>query len=103
MMLDVAHVNLTFKPVPGIKNCATDFRSRQPRNSWEAVTEDDCQVRLRLGIRTVKAQERDLEPVDARLEEMDQDALVDNEYQMMISHILNETPLEEMDKTSELF
>ena len=49
MLLDVAHVNLTFKHVPGIKNCTTDFRSRQPRNSWEAVTEDDCQVRLHLG------------------------------------------------------
>ena len=34
---------------------------------------------------------------------MAQDALGDNEYQMMISHILNETPLEELDKTSELF
>merc|ERR1711888_336264 len=27
MMLDMAHVNLTFKHVSGIKNCATDFRS----------------------------------------------------------------------------
>ena len=33
MLLDVAHINLTFKHVPGIKNCTTDFRSRQPRDS----------------------------------------------------------------------
>ena len=99
----MAHVNLTFKHVPRIKNCTTDFRSRQPRNSWEAVTEDDCQVRLRLGIRTVKAQEKDLEPVDARLEKMAEDAMGDNEYQMMIRNILDETPLGELDRSGELF
>ena len=94
MLLDVAHINLTFKHVPGIKNCTTDFWSRQPRDSWEAVTEDDCQVRLRLGIRSVQAQERDLEPVDARLEVMAQNALSDTDYQTMINHIVNDTPLE---------
>ena len=60
-------------------------------------------MRLRLGIRTVKAQERDLEPVDARLEVMAQNALSDTDYQTMINHIVNDTPLEEMEKTSELF
>ena len=75
MMLDVAHLNLRFKHVPGIKNCTTDFRSRQPRDSWEALSEDDCQVRLRLGIRSVRAQERNLEPVDTTLEVLAENAL----------------------------
>ena len=60
-------------------------------------------MRLRLGIGTVQAQERDLEPVDARLEVMAQNALSDTDYQTMINHIVNDTPLEEMEKTSELF
>ena len=87
MLLDVAHINLTFKHVPGIKNCTTDFRSRQPRDSWKAVTEDDCQVRLRLGIRSVRAQERNLEPVDTRLEVLAENALEDTGYQRMLHHM----------------
>ena len=51
----------------------------------------------------MRAQEKDLEQVDARLEKMAEDAMGDNEYQMMITNILNETPLEELDKSSELF
>ena len=77
MFLDVTHINLTFKHVPGIKNCTTDYRSRQPRDSWEAATEEESQVRLRLG--TVRAQEIDLEPVDARLEKLAEHALEDTD------------------------
>ena len=64
MFLDIQHINLKFQHIEGIKNCVADFRSRHPRNAWEASTEDDSDVSLRLGVRTVKAQERNLEPVD---------------------------------------
>ena len=80
MMLDVEHLNLRFKHVQGIKNCTTDFRSRQPRDSWEALSDDDCQVKLRLGIRSVRAQERNLEPVDTRLEILAEAAMDDTKY-----------------------
>ena len=103
MFLDVAHVNLAFKHVPGIKNCTTDYRSRHPRDSWEAATEEESQVRLRLGIRSVRAQEIDLEPVDARLEKLAEHALEDPDYQRMIKYLMDGTPLEEMDKHSELY
>ena len=55
MLLDVAHLNLKFEHVKGIKNCTVDFRSRRPRDSFEAVSEEDIPVKLRLGIRTVRA------------------------------------------------
>ena len=67
MFLDVSHVNLVFKHVPGIKNCTTDYRSRHPRDSWEATGEEDSQMRIRLGVRSIRAQEIDLEPVDVHL------------------------------------
>ena len=102
-MLDIAHINLTFKHLPGIKNCVTDFRSRHPRNSFEATTEDESDISLRLGVRTVRAQEQNLEPVDPRLEKMADNALMDNEYQTMIRNILEETPLHELDRSGELF
>ena len=40
MFLDIQHVNLKFKHIAGIKNYVTDFRSRHPRNSFEATTKD---------------------------------------------------------------
>merc|ERR1711895_363151 len=33
MFLDVSHVNLVFKHIPGILNSTTDYRSRHPRDS----------------------------------------------------------------------
>ena len=44
-----------------------------------------------------------MEPVDPRLEKMAENAMDDNEYQMMIRNILDETPLGELDKSGELF
>ena len=62
MLLDVAHLNLKFEHIKGIKNCTVDFRSRKPHDSFEAISEDDIPVKLRLGVRTVKSQELQLEP-----------------------------------------
>ena len=92
MFLDIQHINLKFQHIEGIKNCVADFRSRHPRSVWEASTEDDSDVSLRLGVRTVKAQEKNLEPVDHRLEKMADNALLDKDYQMMIEDILEEKP-----------
>ena len=55
MFLDICHLNLRFEHIAGIKNGSVDFRSRRPRDSYEAVSEEDIPVRLRLGIRTVRA------------------------------------------------
>ena len=79
------------------------FPKRQPRDSWVALSEDDCQVKLRLGIRSVKAQERNLEPVDTRLEILAEAALEDTCYQRMLHHTENNIPLEEIEQDSELF
>merc|ERR1712215_234876 len=43
------------------------------------------------------------QPVDPRLEKMAENAMDDNEYQMMIRNILDETPLGELDRSGELF
>ena len=60
-------------------------------------------MRLRLGIRSVRAQERNLEPVDTRLEVLAENALEDTGYQRMLHHTENDTPLEEIEQDSELF
>ena len=103
MFMDVSHVNLVFKHIPGVLNSTTDYRSRHPRDSWEATGEEDSQMRIRLGVRSVKAQEIDLEPVDVRLERMAERAKNDNDYQKMIKYLEEGTPVEEMDKNNELY
>ena len=60
-------------------------------------------VKLRLGVRSVKAQERNLEPVDTRLEILAETAMEDTSYQRMLLHTENNTPLGEIEKDSELF
>ena len=86
MLLDVAHLNLKFEHVKGIKNCTVDFRSRKPRDSFEAISEDDFPVKLRLGVRTVKSQELQLEPIDPRLEILAEVAKDDSKYQRLLFH-----------------
>ena len=103
MFLDVSHVNLVFKHIPGVLNSTTDYRSRHPRDSWEATGEEDSQMRIRLGVRSVKAQEIDLEPVDVRLERMAECAKNNTSYQQMIKYLDEGTPVEEMDKNNELY
>ena len=66
MLLDICHLNLTFEHVPGIKNCTVDFRSRRPRDSYKSISEEDIPIKLRLGVRTVKAQKLQIEPIDPR-------------------------------------
>ena len=81
MLLDVSHLNLTFEFVRGIKNATADFRSRKPHDSWEAISEDDVPVKLKLGIRTVKAQKLQIEPIDPRVEHVAELGRTDAKYQ----------------------
>ena len=103
MFMDCSHINLTFKHVAGVLNCTTDYRSRHPRDSWEATGEEDTPMRMRLGVRSVRAEAVDLQPVDIRLEKMAERAVEDQEYQEMIRYLEEETPHEEMDQSSEIF
>ena len=104
MFLDISHVNLVFKHIPGVLNATTDYRSRHPRDSWEATGEEEhSQMRLRLGVRSIRAQEIDLEPVDVRLERVAERAKNDPDYQKMIKYLDEGTHVEEMDKDSELY
>ena len=103
MLLDVAQLNLKFEHVKGIKNCTVDFRSRRPRDSFEAVSEEDIPVKLRLGIRTVKAQKLQVEPIDPRVERLAELAKSDTKYQRMIFHTEEDTPNKYIEKDSELF
>ena len=103
MFMDCQHINLVFKHVPGVLNSTTDYRSRHPRDSWEATGEEDTQMRIRLGVRSVRAEAVDLHPVDIRLEKMAERAGEDQEYQKMIRYLEEGTPAEEMDKSSEIF
>jgi len=58
---------------------------------------------MRLGVRSIRAEAVDLEPVDIRFEKMAERAEGDEEYQKMIRYIEEGTKPEEMDQTSELF
>ena len=102
MFMDCQHRNLVFKHIPGVLNSTTDYRSRHPRDSWEATGEED-QMRIRLGVRSVRAERVDLQPVDIRLEKMAERARRDPEYQQMIRYLEEGTPAEEMDTSSEIF
>ena len=86
MLLDICHLNLTFEHVPGIKNCTVDFRSRRPRDSYEAISEEDIPIKLRLGVRTVRAKKLQIEPIDPRVERLAEVGRADTKYQRMIFH-----------------
>ena len=60
-------------------------------------------MRMRLGVRSVRAERVDLQPVDIRLEKMAERAAEDQEYQEMIRYLEEETPKEEMNQDSEMY
>ena len=102
MFLDICHLNLRFEHIQGIKNGSVDFRSRRPRDSYEAVSEEDIPVRLRLGIRTVRAEKLNIEPIDPRVEKMAELGLADSKYQRMLYHTENRTEDKFLEEDSEL-
>ena len=67
MLMDVAHLNLKIVHIPGIKNCTADFRSRRPRDTFEAVCEQEVPIKLRLGVRTERAERMMLATIDPRI------------------------------------
>ena len=70
MLLDICHLNLTFEHIAGFKNCTVDFRSRRPRDSYEAISEEEIPIKLRLGVRTVRAEKLQIDPIDPRVERL---------------------------------
>ena len=102
MLLDVCHLNLTFEQVKGIENCTVDFSSWRPRDSYEAISEEDIPVKLRLGVRTVKAQKLQIEPIDPRLERVAELGRTDAKYQRMLHHTEQETDDKYIENDSEL-
>ena len=50
-------------------------------------------MRLRLGIRTVRAEKLNIEPIDPRVEKMAEVGLADSKYQRMVYHTEKETEL----------
>ena len=95
-------MNEKFEHVKGIKNCTVDFRSRKPRDSFEAISEDDIPVKLRLGVRTVKSQELQLEPIDPWLEILAEVAKDDSKYQRLLFHTEEATPEKHIEKDCDL-
>ena len=47
-----------------------DFRSRRPRDSFEAVCEEEVPVKLRLGVKTVRAERMKMDLIDPRVEKL---------------------------------
>ena len=88
--------------VAGIKNGSVDFRSRRPRDSYEAVSEEEFPVRLRLGMRAVRAEKLNIEPIDPRVEKMVEVGLADSKYQRMVYPTENETKDKFLEEDSEL-
>ena len=97
-----AHLNLKLEHVPGIKNCTADFRSRRPRDSFEAVCKQEVPIKLRLGVRTVKAERMMLAMIDPRIEKLAEVGDSDPSYKMMIHHVENQTEHKQFEENSEL-
>ena len=102
MFMDISHLNLKLEHVPGIKNCTADFRSRRPRDSFEAVCEQDVPIKLRLGVRTVRAQRMMLNTIDPRIGKLAEVGHEDTDYRMMIHHVEQQTENRNLEENSEL-
>ena len=87
MFMDISHLNLKLEHVPGIKNYTADFRSRRPRDSFEAVCEQEVPIKLRLGVRIVRAKRMILNTIYPRIEKLAGVGHSDPSYRMMIHHV----------------
>ena len=102
MFMDISHLNLKLEHVPGIKNCTADFRSRRPRDSFEAVCEQEVPIKLRLGVRTVRAERMMLNTFDPRIKKLAEVGHGDPSYRMMIHHVEQQTESKHLEENSEL-
>ena len=82
MFLDICHLNLWFEYIAGITNYTVDFRSRRPRDSYEAISEEEVPVKLMLGVRTVRAEKMKIDMIDPRVEKLAEVGLADNMQKM---------------------
>ena len=79
-----------------------DFRSRSPRDSYEAISEEEVPVKPRLRVRTVRAEKMKIDMIDPRVEKLAEVGLADTSYQMMVYHTENETDDKFLEEDSEL-
>ena len=86
MFMDISHLNLKLEHVSEFKNCTADFRSRRPRDSFEAVCEQEVPIKLRLDVRRVRAERMMLNTIDPRIEKLAEVGHSDPSYRMMIHH-----------------
>ena len=102
MFLDISHLNLKFEHIPGIKNSTVDFGSRRPRDSLEAVSEEEVPVKLRLGVRTVRCERMKIDLIDPSAEKLAEVGHTDPTYHLMIYHTEQQTDNKFLGENSEL-
>ena len=102
MYISVSHLNLKLEHVPGFKNCTAGFRSRRPRDSFEVVCEQEVPIKLRLGVRTVRAQIMMLNTIDPRIGKLAEVRHEDTDYRMMVHHVEQQTEHRNLEENSEL-
>ena len=76
--------------------------SRRPRDSFEAVCEQEVPIKLRLGVRTVRAERMMLNTIDPRIEKLAEVGHGDPSYRMMIHHLEQQTESRNLEENSEL-
>ena len=102
MLKKIQHINMNIVYIKGIKNCTADFRSRAPRQVFEAITEHEVPTRVHLGLRSVRAQKEKREEIDPRLEELARAGANSPSYSMMIHHMEEDTEFKMIEEGSEL-
>ena len=79
-----------------------DFGSRCQRDSFEAVSEEEVPVKLRLGVRTVRAERMKIDLIDPRVEKLAEVGHTDPTYQLMVYHTEQQTDNKFLEEKSEL-
>ena len=86
-------MSLSIFHIPGIKNATAGYRSRRPRDSYEAYTEEEVPTKLSLGVRTVRAEREMIADLDPRIERLASIGDADPSYKMLIHHVENRTDI----------
>ena len=95
MFIDISHLNLKLEHVPGRS-------SRRSRDSFEAVCEQEVPIKLRLDVRTVRAERMMLNTIDPRIEKLAEVGHGDPSYRRMIHHLDQQTKSKQLEENSEL-
>ena len=92
--------NLCVEHDRGVDNNIADFGSRYPRNTSEG--EEFEILRPTVCTKSRRVQEVQFDSADPKVEKLVRIASERPRYQMMIHHILRDTPVKEIEDTSEL-